>query len=307
MIIDGDPGVDDAVALFMALASPELQVLAITTAAGNVGPALTARNARIVREIARREDVPVYAGAARPLVRTPVEAGHFHGETGLGDLPIFEPRAPATAGHAASAIIEAVMSHPPGSVAMAVMGPMTNLALALLLEPAVAGRLGPLAVMGGARSDGGNITASAEYNVHADPHAARVVLEAGCRPVMLGLDATHQVRATPERIAAIAALPGAAAQAVAGLLRFSARVERDLVGSESPPLHDPCTIAWLLRPELFTSRPCRVSVETDSPLTLGHTAVEFRLGDSDAPTAQWVTGADADGVFTLLTERLAGA
>ena len=308
LIIDCDPGVDDAIALFLAFASPEaLEILAITTAAGNVEAELTARNARLIRQIAGREDVPVYAGAQVPLVRPPIVASHFHGESGLGTLPVFEPATPIAPGHAANAIVDIVMSRPSGSVAMAVTGPMTNLALAMRLEPAIVDRLGTVAVMGGARNEGGNITASAEYNIHADPHAADIVFRSGVKTVVLGLDATHQVRATPARLEAIKAIDTDAARAVATLIDFSADIGRRLVGGAFPPMHDPCTIAWLLAPELFTTAPVDLRVETGSPLTLGHTAVEFRLDAAAASVAtnHWVTEADADGVFALMLDRLA--
>ncbi len=306
LIIDCDPGVDDAIALLLAFAAPDLlELLAITTVGGNVAASATARNARIIRQMAGREDVPVHIGAAAPLAREPIAASHFHGESGLGDLPIFEPVAPAASSDSATAIVELVMSRPPGSVSLAITGPMTNVALAMQREPALAARLGPVAVMGGARAEGGNITASAEYNIYADPHAADIVFRSGCKPTVLGLDATHQVRATPQRVAAMAAIDAPYAQTAAQVLQFCARTQQALVGWDSPPLHDPCTIAWMLAPQLFKSVPARLQVETDSPLTAGHTAVEFRLSDPSEATAQWVTEADGEGVFNLLLERLA--
>lgn len=303
LIIDCDPGVDDAVALFLAFAAPELQILGVTTVAGNVDGPQTARNARLIRQIAGCEDVPVHAGAERPLVRKPVEADHFHGESGLGDLKIFEPDAPLAQGSAATFIIETVMREPQGSVALAITGPMTNVALAMALEPRLAQRLGPVAVMGGARSEGGNITPSAEYNIYADPHAAQAVFRSGAHVTAFGLDVTHQVRATAERTAAIRALHNPRAHTTTKLLDFSSAIERDLVGGAACPLHDPCPIAWLIAPHLFETRPCEIQVETSSPLTLGHTAVEFRV-DAKNARASWASGADADGVFALLTERL---
>lgn len=306
LIIDCDPGVDDAVGLFLAFASPELELLAITTVGGNVPVAATTRNARIMRQIAGREDVPVYAGADRPLVRDPAGAGEFHGAEGLGDLTAFEPEAPAAEGRAADAIIDLVMARPADEVALAVMGPMTNLALAMRKEPALAARLGPVVVMGGARSEGGNITASAEFNIWADPDAAAEVFASGCQMIVMGLDATHQVRANGNRIAAIEAIGSPAADATALMLRFSERIEREIVRGDAPPVHDPCTIAWLLKPDLFETKPCRVEVETQSDLTRGHTAVEFRV---DPATARhhWATKADGQGVFDLITERLKAA
>jgi purine nucleosidase len=303
LIIDCDPGVDDAVGLLLAFGSPELELLAVTTVAGNVSLERTTRNARILRQIAGREVVPVHAGAERPLRREPADAGDFHGAEGLGGLETFEPDAPAAPGSAAEAIVEAVMTRPIGSVALAVMGPMTNLALALRAEPRLAARLGPVVVMGGARSEGGNITASAEYNIWADPDAAAEVFASDCRITVLGLDATHRVRATADRIAAIEALPGVCARTAASLLRFSQDVERRIVGWEWAPLHDPCTVAWLLRPDLFRAVPCRIEVETESELTRGHTAVEFRV-DAASARHHWVVEANAQGVFDLIAERL---
>jgi len=304
LIIDCDTGVDDAVALLLAFASDEFDILGVCTTDGNVSAEQVARNTRIIREIAGREDVPVHIGCPRPIVRDPVEAGHFHGESGLGDLEIFEPKAPAADGHAVNFIIDTVMRLPPESVTLAVTGPMTNLAVAMIMQPAIIERLGPVIIMGGARSEGGNIIASAEFNVFADPHAAQVVFTSGCPITVLGLDATHQVRCTPERIAAIEALPTRAAKTAARLLRFASKVSAEFMEGEDSPLHDPCTIAFLLRPELFTTRACAVLVETGSALTIGHTAVEFRV-DPKTASIQWVTRVEADGVFDLLTERLA--
>lgn len=306
LIFDCDPGVDDAVALFMAFAAPQdLELLAITTVAGNVGAELTVRNAAIIRQIAGCEEVPIHAGAKGPLYRPPFDAGAFHGESGLGPLPLFEPAKGAADGHAAEVIARLIMAHPPGEITVAVTGPCTNLALAMRLEPAIVERLGPVVVMGGARREGGNITASAEYNIWADPHAAEIVFSSGVQCVVMGLDVTHQVRSDPARTAAIAAIDTAAARASHTLLEFSNSLERDIVGGVGAPIHDPCVIAYLLAPHLFTLRPCQLRVETGSPLTVGHTAVEFRLRDPAAAKILWATQADADGVFALLNDLLA--
>ena len=304
LIIDCDPGVDDCVALLLAFASPELEILAVTTVAGNVGAQLTARNARIIRQIAGREDVPVHAGAERPLVRVPVEAGHFHGESGLGDMAPFEPDAPAEAEVSADAIVRRVRERPAGTVTIGALGPLTNVALALQAAPDIAGRIKQIVLMGGARSEGGNITASAEYNIHADPHAAQLVFESGAPTVVMGLDLTHQVRATDARTARLRAAANPRAEAALSMIDFSNGIERRLVGGEAAPLHDPCVIAWLIRPNLFELKPANIQVETQSQLTLGHTAVEFRIGDAHPRNARWGVRADADAVFDLLAERL---
>lgn len=304
LIIDCDPGVDDAVALLTAFGAPALELLAVTTVGGNVPVDKTARNARILRQIAGREDVPVFMGAERPLRREPMGAGEFHGAEGLGDMAPFEPAVGCAPGGAVEAIVESVMARPEKTVLLAVLGPLTNLALALRAEPRLAGRLGPVAVMGGARSEGGNITASAEFNIWADPEAAAEVLASACDVMLFGLDVTHQVRATGGRIGALEALGTDPARAAASMMRFSQRVERQIVGWDAPPIHDLCPVAWMIRPELFTLRPCHIAVETMSDLTRGHTAVEFREGVAGPLRHRWATGVDADGVFALLTEAV---
>lgn len=305
LIVDCDPGVDDAIALMLALRSPrELRVLGITTVAGNVGPALTARNARWIREFVGCAHVPVHAGAERPLLRPAIDAGHVHGDSGLGPLPVTEPLAPLAAGHAANFIVDTLRREPAGSVTLAVTGPMTNVALALRLDPGIAGRVREIVVMGGARSIGGNITASAEYNIYADPHAARIVCESGVPLVAIGLDATHQVRATAARIAAVRALGTPLALAAADLMQHAGSLPFYGLPLPGAPMHDPCTIAWLLRPELFELAPVYLCVETDSPLTLGATAVEFRLEPGRPTATRWATRVDGDGVFALIMERL---
>jgi purine nucleosidase len=306
LIIDCDPGVDDAIALFLAFASPDaFDLLAVTTVAGNVGVDLTTRNARIIREIAGREDVPVIAGATRPLQREPVLASEFHGKTGLGDLPLFEPKAPAASGEAAAAIIDLVMARPAGAVTLAVTGPMTNLALALQREPALGKRLGPVVAMGGAWSEGGNITPWSEFNIHADPHAAAAVLASPLRMTMMGLDVTHQVLTSPARLAALKAIDTPIARAAHHLLDFSARVERNIKSRSGAPMHDPATIVYLLAPELFETVPVNLSVVTDEGPRLGHTALDFQPPDPARAHVSWATKADADGFFDLLLERFA--
>ena len=306
IIIDCDPGVDDAVMLLFAGAARDaLDIVGITTVAGNVGAALTARNACIVRGIAGREDIPVFAGCTRPLRRAPVEAGHFHGESGLGTLPIGAPTAGVEPVHAVDFIVRTLLDAAPASVTLVATGPLTNIATALAREPGIRRGLREIALMGGARSEGGNITASAEYNIHADPDAAQTVFSSGCTVVAFGLDATHQVRATPSRVAALRAVGSRAALAAADLLEFSNALPANGPREQGAPLHDPCPIAWLLRPEAFKFRPCHVDVETGSTLTLGHTAVEFRAAPQRPQNVLWAVQADGDAVFEVLTASLA--
>ncbi len=304
LIIDCDPGVDDAVALLLAFSAPDaFDLLGITTVAGNVNSALTAHNACVVRALAEREDVPVFSGADRPLLVAPVEAGHFHGANGLGDLSFPSPNKGSEGTHAVAFLAETLSKATPKSVSIAVLGPLTNIALALRANPASALGVREIVIMGGARSEGGNISASAEFNIYADPHAAAVVFSSGLPIVALGLDATHQVRTDPARMARLEALNSVRARAACQLLRFGEHVERTLAQREGAPLHDPAVIAYLLAPELFETQTARIDVETNSPLTRGHTAVEFRL---EAPSATlWTTRVRADGVFDLLERRLA--
>ena len=247
--------------------------------------------------------MPVVPGVDRPLRRKPTGASEFHGDEGLGYMAAFTAAKGVADGHGVDAIIDRVMALPERSVALVVLGPMTNLAMALRKTPMIAARLGPVVVMGGARSEGGNITASAEYNVWADPEAADEVLRSPCEVVMIGLDATHQVRATEDRIAALARLGTASGDVAAAMLRFSQDVERRIVGGEAPPLHDPCPVAWLIQPDLFDLKPCRIDVETGSELTRGHTAVEMRTDAANA-RHRWAVSADGQGVFALITRQL---
>ncbi len=301
LLIDCDPGVDDAVALLFALSHPEIEVVGIATVAGNVDAAKTARNARLIVELAGRADVPVAAGCDRPLLREPVEAGEFHGPEGLGPIPILDPASGPVQGHGALKLIEWAMARPAKSVSLAVLGPMTNVALALRLEPRLASHLDAIAIMGGARAEGGNVTATAEFNVFADPHAAAIVLASGAEIALFGLDVTHRVRSTPARVDRLRARGTRAAIAAADLMDFSNAIPGNGPRDGGAPLHDPCPNAWLVRPDLFELAPARIEVETGSALTLGATSVEFRGG---RPNARWATGADADGIFSLIEATL---
>lgn len=299
VIIDCDPGVDDAVMLVLAFGSPELDILGVTTVGGNVPGEMTSRNARILREICGREDVPVCAGCDRPMVRPIIGASDFHGESGLGGMKIFEPKAPLDSRHGVAFIIEALSASKPKSVTLIITGPMTNLAMALVSAPGIAAAIESIVIMGGARAEGGNITASAEYNIYADPHAAHIVLQSGVKQVWFGLDVSHQLRATQKRIDAIRALGTRSAGAAADVMQFSLDTEKRIVGWDAPPLHDPCPAAYLLDPKLFDVVPAQIKVETASELTLGHTQVEFR--ESYGPfNALWATSVRDQGVFDLI-------
>ena len=306
LIIDCDPGVDDAIALLLAFAMRrQFDLLGITTVAGNVSAELTARNACVIREIVAATDIPIFRGDTRPLVREPVEAGHFHGPSGLGDLHFTAPCEGPQTEAAVDFLTRTLAAAAPRSVTLVITGPCTHLGRVLGAQPSLAAALREIALMGGARSAGGNITASAEYNIFADPHAARAVFRAGVPIHAFGLDATHQVRSTPARIERLRALGSRSALTAAQLLEFSSALPGNGSRDTGAPLHDPCPIAWLLEPSLFEFRAASVDVECDSPLTIGHTAVEFRPRADTVQNVQWAVGADAEGVFALLERALA--
>ena len=306
VIIDCDPGQDDAVALFLAMASPdEIDILGITTVAGNVPLELTQRNARMMCDIAQRRDIPVFAGCDRPLVREPITAEYIHGATGIDGVDVFEPETPLQAQHAVDFIIDTLLTHSSGSVYLIPTGPMTNIAAAIQREPDILERVEGIVSMGGAMREGGNRSPSAEFNVLADPHAAEIVYNCGRPVTAMGLDVTHQVLSTRERIARIRELGNPVAAATAGMLSFFHRYDTRKYGSEGAPLHDPCTVAWLLRPGLFRTRACNLSVEKESELALGHTAVDFWHVTDRPHNVRWAHEVDADGFYALLVERLA--
>jgi len=305
VIIDCDPGQDDAIALFLAMSSPdELEVLGITTVAGNVPLELTQRNARMMCYIAELRDTPVFAGCDRPMALEPITAEYIHGATGIDGVDVFEPETPLQDQHAVDFIIEALLAADESSVTLVPTGPMTNIATAIHREPEILGRIEQIVAMGGAMREGGNRSPSAEFNVLADPHAAEAVYDCGRPVTAMGLDVTHQVLSTRERVARIRAIGNPVAEATAGMLSFFHRYDTKKYGTEGAPLHDPCTVAWLLRPELFRTKRCNVSVEKDSTLTLGHTAVDFWEVTDRPPNVDWSYEVDADGFYDLLIERL---
>jgi purine nucleosidase len=266
--------------------------------------ALTEKNARKVVELAGRADVPVFAGCERPLIRAPVTAEHVHGRTGLDGADLPEPRLQLGPVHAVDVIVDLVRRRPQHTITLCPVGPLTNIAAALMKAPDIVPRIRQIVLMGGAIGEG-NITPSAEFNIYADPHAARVVFDSGIPIVMHGLDVTHQALVTPERLEAIRSLATPVSGAVAGLLEFYNIYDQTKRGRPGAPLHDPCAIAWLLRPELFSARDCHVAIETQGEITLGRTAVDWSRRHRQRPNAKVVHEIDADGFFSLLTERLA--
>jgi purine nucleosidase len=299
IIIDTDPGIDDAVAILLALASPELEVLGLAAVAGNIPLALTERNGRAICELAGRGDIPVYAGCARPMGRTLVTAERVHGASGLGTLVLPPPSGPAEMQHGVDFLIETLRREPPDTVTLCALGPLSNLGMALVKAPDIAERVHEVVLMGGASRALGNVTPTAEFNIYVDPHAAELVFAAGWKLAVMPLDLTHQVRSTPPRIERFRALGNRCGAAVAELTTPA--------GGEpgGQPLHDPCVIAYLLAPELFHGSHVNVAVETASELTMGMTVVDWRGVTGRAANARVLNAIDTDRLYDLLAERVA--
>ena len=305
IIIDSDPGQDDAAAIMLALGSPdEIELLGITAVAGNVPLSLTERNARIVCELCGRPDVKVFAGADKPVARALVTAEHVHGKTGLDGPELAEPTMALQDQHGVDFIVETLLREAPGSVTLCTLGPLTNIALALRKAPEIASRVRELVMMGGGFFEGGNITPAAEFNIYVDPEAADEVFRSGMPIVMMPLDVTHRVLTFKSRVAAIRALGSRPAIAMAEMLEFFERFDIEKYGSDGGPLHDPTVIAYLLKPELFSGRDCNVEIEVQSPLTTGMTVVDWWQVTGRKHNARVMRDIDADGFFALLTERL---
>jgi purine nucleosidase len=303
IIIDCDPGADDAIALFLALAFPEkLDVLGITTVAGNVPLPLTQKNARCLCELAGRADLPVYAGCSRPLLRPLITAEDVHGRTGLDGIHLPEPMMPLQEQHAVDFLIDTVMRSP-GNITLATLGPLTNLAVAIVKQPAICERLQEVVMMGGAVTQG-NITPSAEFNVYVDPHAAQVVVTAGIPLTIVSLDVTHQAIATPKRLNTIKAINSPISAATIGLLNHYGAYDMQRYGFPGPPLHDPCVIAYLLQPDLFTSRRAYVAIETTSELTMGRTVIDQWHVTNQPANATVIESIEAEGFYQLLTQAI---
>ena len=304
IIIDTDPGQDDAIAILLALASPEIEVLGISAVAGNVPLHHTEANARRLCELARRPDLKVFAGCSRPLVRTLTTAEDVHGSTGLDGCGLPEPTMPLQSTHAVDWIVDTLMSAQSAKVTLCTLGPLTNIAMAMVKEPRVTGRIGEIVMMGGGYFTGGNVTPSAEFNIYVDPHAAHVVFSSGCRLTLMPLDVTHQALTTTDRLQQFAAMETAVGRACYGMLSFYRRHDVDKYGSEGGPLHDPCVIAYLISPRLFGGKQVAVSIETGSEQTLGMTVMDWWGTTAAAPNCMVMNHIDDDGFYALLIDRL---
>ncbi len=301
VILDVDTGHDDAVAIMMAAASPEIDLVAITVTAGNQYlPKTLANTLNVCSELSI--DTPVYPGMTAPLLRDLVPAPLIHGESGL-DGPIFGPCAKkAEKEHAARFIVDAVMSAPPGTITIVAVAPLTNVAMAIKLEPLIALRLSEIVVMGGSMR-AGNVTPSAEFNIHADPESAAIVFSSGARVTMLGLDVTTRVVLTAERLDFLSRLPGKAASLFSASMRhYSAACQK--YAGECPALHDPSCVAYAIDPSIVQKKFLNVRVECAGALTLGRTVVDESGVSGLAPNVYVAVSYDADRFWPLLEASL---
>ncbi|MBK4216972.1 nucleoside hydrolase [Paracoccus caeni] len=305
IIIDTDPGQDDAVAILLALASPELEILGLTAVAGNVPLALTEVNARKILELAGRTDIPVFAGCDAPLQRKLVTAEHVHGKTGLDGIDLPAPSMPLQSQHAVDFIIDTLRREPDGTVTLVPIGPLTNIAAAFAKAPDIAARVARIVLMGGAYFEVGNITPAAEFNIYVDPEAAAAVFASGTPITVLPLDATHQALTSRDWVEGMRALPSRCGPAVASWTDFFERFDREKYGSLGAPLHDPCTIAWLIRPDLFEGREINAEIETQGEFTLGMTVADWWRVSGRPANALFIRNLNRDGLFDLLSERIA--
>ncbi|NVM74273.1 purine nucleosidase [Duganella sp. SG902] len=297
IIIDCDPGIDDALALLLAAGSPSLRILAVTTVAGNRPVATTAVNGRKIMDLAGRREVPVYAGAARPLGYAEARCNLVHGEDGLGGVDVGDA-ALVQEGHAANRLIELLLSHPPHSIELVATAPLTNLALAESLSPGILRRARRLLVMGGALRFPGNITPAAEFNFYADPVAAEMVLAAGANTVLFPLDVTSSAIMTPAWIESFNQLGSVCGRAAAGMLQAYAELD--------PLLHDACPVAYLLDETLFTGEPCHLEVDWRPGVTAGHTLAWFgeQIDDAHAANALAMTAVRNDALLELVRSAI---
>jgi purine nucleosidase len=301
IILDCDPGHDDAIAILLALASDELEVLGITTVYGNVGLEFTSRNARIMVELAGKT-TKVFAGANRPLLRERISAEDVHGKSGL-EGPVFdEPKLQLEAQHAVQFIIDSILEHP-NQVTLVPVGAFTNIALAMRLAPEIVPLIQEIVVMGGSTTLG-NTSPAAEFNILCDPHAASIVFRSGVKLTMFGLNLTHQCLATPDRVAKFKALGTKVGTVTAQLLEFFKLAYNKRYGFAGPALHDPCTIAYLIKPELFTVQNMHVEVDILPGPSFGRTDCDVWDVTGKAANCDVAMTANADGFFDLLVERL---
>ena len=303
IILDTDPGIDDALAIFLALASPEIQLEAITTVSGNVAVEQTTRNALTLLTLAERTDIPVARGSRNPLVRTPINAPDVHGTNGLGDVILPEPTIQPVAQHAVDLIIQTVLDNP-GDITLVAIGPLTNLALALRREPGIIQHVHEVVLMGGALRVPGNTTPSAEFNIFADPHAAHIVLQAGWPIRIVSLDTTTRTALKREQVFTFAQNGGRVKQAIQHMLDYNFQTFGPRHGEFAFLMHDPLCLASVFQPDLIVWEESYVDVELAGTLTLGETVGYFKRHDSPPPNARVSVDVDAERFIQDFLTRL---
>lgn len=303
IILDCDPGHDDAIALLLAHGSPEIELLAVTTVHGNQTLEKVTRNALSVARIAGITGVPFAAGASRPLVRESQVAASIHGESGLDGPELPEPELVLDARHAVDLIVDTVMQHEPGSVTLVPTGALTNIALAARMEPRIVERVKEVVLMGGGYHTG-NWSAAAEFNIAIDPEAAHIVFNEAWKVTMVGLDVTHRALATPEVVAGIAAIGTPRSRFVVELLEFFARTYKDVQGFDHPPVHDPCAVALVIDPGIFEVVRVPIDVELRGGLTVGMTVADFRAPAPASCTTYAATAIDHARFWAIVTDSL---
>lgn len=303
ILLDCDPGHDDAVAMMLAWGNPSIELLGVTTVGGNQTLDKVTRNALSVATVVGMHDVPIAAGCRLPLVR-PVEiAPDVHGDSGLDGVELPEPAVALDPRHGVDLIIETIMSNEPGTVTLVPTGPLTNIAMAARKEPRIVERVQEIVLMGGGYHVG-NWSPVAEFNIKVDPEAAHIVFNEKWPIVMVGLDLTHQALATDEVAERIAAVPGSVSQFTLGLFTFFRKAYQDAQGFDFPPVHDPCTLAYLIDPTIVETVKVPVDVELNGSLTTGMTVADFRAPAPEDCHTKVATRLDAPGFWGLVVDAI---
>jgi inosine-uridine nucleoside N-ribohydrolase len=312
IILDTDPGLDDALALFLAMASPEVQLEAITTVSGNVHVDLTTRNALTLLELTGRTDIPVARGCDRPLARQPVIADYVHGHNGLGGVELPEPQLQPVSQHAVDLIIERVMAAP-REITLVPIGPLTNIALALRKEPRLAEYVREVVIMGGALRVPGNVTPEAEFNIYADPHAAHMVFHAGWPIRLVTLDVTNKTLLKPEQVQALASNSSPVTRLIQQMVDNFLDTFGRPRGITAFQMHDPLCLSAVFQPEMINWEPAYVDVELAGTLTLGETVAYFAKHTEDIdpslehlhpPNMLTSVGVDVERFISLYIDRI---
>nr|WP_303769894.1 nucleoside hydrolase [Actinomyces oris] len=303
ILLDCDPGHDDAVAMMLAWGNPSIELLGVTTVGGNQTLDKVTRNALSVATVVGMHDVPIAAGCRLPLVR-PVEiAPDVHGDSGLDGVELPEPAVELDPRHGVDLIIETIMSNEPGTVTLVPTGPLTNIAMAARKEPRIVERVQEVVLMGGGYHVG-NWSPVAEFNIKVDPEAAHIVFNEKWPIVMVGLDLTHQALATDEVAERIAAVPGSVSQFTLGLFTFFRKAYQDAQGFDFPPVHDPCTLAYLIDPTVVETVKVPVDVELNGSLTTGMTVADFRAPAPEDCHTKVATRLDAPRFWGLVVDAI---